>query len=100
MITADIGGFIVQRGERTERMTKETLFRAIEIHNDMSEAIKERDMILNVLNNGKFDEIRLQYRDSRRGFLVSEEDARRLMKERAMKLAEKIEAWEKEFKEL
>lgn len=81
-------------------MTKETLFKAIQIHNDMSEAIKERDMLLNVLNNGKFDEIRLQYRDSRRGFLVSEEDARRLMKERAMKLAEKIEAWEKEFKEL
>ena len=81
-------------------MTKETLFRAIAIHNDMSEAIKERDMLLNVLNNGKFDEIRLQYRDSRRGFLVSEEDARRLMKERAMKLAEKIEEWKKEFEEL
>ena len=81
-------------------MTEETLFRAIAIHNDMSEAIKERDMLLNVLNNGKFDEIRLQYRDSRRGFLVSEEDARRLMKERAMKLAKKIEAWKKEFKEL
>lgn len=81
-------------------MTKDTLFKAIQIHNDMSEAIKERDMLLNVLNNGKFDEIRLQYRDSRRGFLVSKEDAIRLMKERAMKLAEKIEAWEKEFKEL
>lgn len=81
-------------------MTKETLFRAIAIHNDMSEAIKERDMLLNVLNNGRFDEIRLQYGDSRRGFLVSEEDARRLMKERAMKLAEKIEEWKKEFEEL
>ena len=81
-------------------MTEETLFRAIAIRNDMAEATNERDMLLNVLNNGKFDEIRLQYRDGRRGFLVSKEDARRLVKERAMELAEKIEAWKKEFKEL
>ena len=81
-------------------MTKDTLFKAIQIHNDMSEAIKERDMILNVLNNGKMDEVKLWYRDGRKPFPIPEEESRRLLKDRAKKLAERIEAWKKEFREL
>lgn len=81
-------------------MTKDTLFKAIQIHNDMSEAIKERDMILNVLNNGKMDEVKLWYRDGRKPFPIPEEESRRLLKDRAKKLAEKIEACKKEFEEL
>ena len=81
-------------------MTKDTLFKAIQISNEMSEAKTERDMILNVLNNGNMDEVRLRYKDNRKLIPIPEEDARKLLKVREIQLAKKIDSCKKEFENL
>ena len=81
-------------------MTKDTLFKAIQISNEMSEAKTERDMILNVLNNGNMDEVRLRYKDNRKLIPIPEEDARKLLKDREIQLAKKIDSCKKEFENL
>lgn len=66
----------------------------------MSEAKTERDMILNVLNNGNMDEVCLRYKDNRKPIPIPEEDARKLLKDRAIQLDKKIDSCKKEFENL